>query len=129
MCIKTCRPGNLGLNEPPIGLTEDLFKEAVQMTHFEHQNVMKLIGISIDVKQNPELVMPLMELGDLQKFLQDPVNRLTYPQVRNQLVHSDDLSLTIIVGYKIDGKCISWNGISSFKKYHPQGFGSKKLSS
>ena len=81
VCIKTCRPGNLGLDDPPIGLTEDLFKEAVQMTHFEHQNVMKLIGISVDAKQNPELVMPLMELGDLQKFLQDPVNRLTYPQV------------------------------------------------
>ena len=81
MCIKTCRPGNLGLDEPAIGLTQDLFKEAVQMTHFEHQNVMKLIGVSIDTKQNPELVMPLMELGDLLKFLQDPVNRLTYPQV------------------------------------------------
>lgn len=81
MCIKTCRPGNLGLDDPPIGLTEDLFKEAVQMTHFEHQNVMKLIGISVDAKHNPELVMPLMELGDLHKFLQDPVNRLTYPQV------------------------------------------------
>ena len=83
MCIKTCRPGNLGLDEPAIGLTEDLFKEAVQMTHFEHQNVMKLIGLSVDAKQNPELVMPLMELGDLQKFLQDPINRLTYPQVRH----------------------------------------------
>ena len=82
VCIKTCRPGSLGLDEPAIGLTEDLFKEAVQMTHFEHQNVMKLIGVSIDTKQNPELVMPLMELGDLLKFLKDPVNRLTYPQVR-----------------------------------------------
>ena len=82
------------MDDPPIGLTEDLFKEAVQMTHFEHQNVMKLIGISVDPKQNPELVMPLMELGDLQKFLQDPVNRLTYPQVK--FVRSDHPSLSII---------------------------------
>ena len=72
----------MGFEDVSSGLTEELFKEAVKMTHFEHQNVMKLIGVSLDSKLNPQLVMPLMELGDLLSFLKDPVNRLTYPQVR-----------------------------------------------
>ena len=41
VCIKTCRKNS------EIDF-KDLFEEAVPMKHFEHENVMRLIGVSFD---------------------------------------------------------------------------------
>ena len=58
VCIKACK------NDGDI---KDLFEEAVPMKHFEHENVMKLVGVSLD-GDNPEIILPFMDLGDLHTY-------------------------------------------------------------
>lgn len=62
-------------------LFEDIFKEALQMKSFEHENVMKLWGVSLDEYCNPEIILPLMDKGDLLTHMKDQKNDITYKQV------------------------------------------------
>ena len=62
-------------------LFEDIFKEALQMKYFEHENVMKLLGVSLDEYCNPEIILPLMDKGDLLTYIKKPQNDITYKQV------------------------------------------------
>ena len=64
-------------------LFEDIFKEALQMKYFEHENVMKLLGVSLDEYCNPEIILPLMDKGDLLTYIKKPQNDITYKQVNS----------------------------------------------
>lgn len=69
VCIKTCKnPGDIG----------ELFEEAVPMKHFEHENVMKLIGVSLSGEKG-EIVLPFMDKGDLHSYLRKEENEIQYP--------------------------------------------------
>ena len=108
ICIKTCRPQNYSDDEirrfgfkaillacrikdhvmslenqksASEQLFEDIFKEALQMKYFEHENVMKLLGVSLDEYCNPEIILPLMDKGDLLTYIKKPQNDITYKQV------------------------------------------------
>jgi len=84
ICIKTCRPQNYSDDEIRSAseqLFEDIFKEALQMKYFEHENVMKLLGVSLDEYCNPEIILPLMDKGDLLTYIKKPQNDITYKQV------------------------------------------------
>ena len=70
VCIKACK------NDGDI---KELFEEAVPMKHFEHENVMKLVGVSLD-DQNPEIILPFMDLGDLHTYLRKEENEISYPK-------------------------------------------------
>ena len=48
---------------------EELNKEALKMTYFDHCNVLSLIGICIDGAPSPYIVMPLMSKGSLLAHL------------------------------------------------------------
>ena len=108
ICIKTCLV-DIGLNEsqaePSYGtyngganpgyggsvnsaryqINEDLFKdvfqEALQMKTFEHRHVMKVIGVSLDDNLCPEIILPLMDKGDLLSYVRRDTNTVTYKNV------------------------------------------------
>jgi len=51
------------------------------MKSFEHQNVMKVIGVSLDNLLCPEIILPLMSKGDLLTFVRKETNVVTYKHV------------------------------------------------
>ena len=46
-----------------------LVEECTKMAHFNHRNVLSLIGVCIDAGEAPYLVMPFMEMGSLLSYL------------------------------------------------------------
>jgi len=95
VCIKSTKiesaAHNPGLAEQ---LSKDIFKEAVHMKEMEHENVMHLLGshfrsnfrfssnsgVTMDENGNAELILPMMELGDLKSFLQDDTARISHKE-------------------------------------------------
>jgi hypothetical protein len=55
--------------------------EASIMTKFEHENVMKVIGISLDKYCNPEIILPFMKKGDLLSYIKNINHKIHYMQV------------------------------------------------
>jgi hypothetical protein len=53
-----------------------IFDEAIQMSDFEHINVMKLIGVSFNRMAEPEMILPLMDKGDLRNYVKDDKNEI-----------------------------------------------------
>jgi len=62
-------------------LFKDIFKEAVRMKGFEHKNVMKIIGVSLDDELSPQIILPLMNKKDLKTFVSSEQNDVTYKMV------------------------------------------------
>ena len=60
---------------------EDLIAESERMKRFKHQNVMGLIGVSIDVGERPFIVMPFMANGSLLTYLKKNRSRFTEKMV------------------------------------------------
>jgi len=56
------------------------------MKGFEHQNVMKVIGVSLDDKLAPEIILPLMNKGDLLTYVRKEENVFTYKQVSFRII-------------------------------------------
>lgn len=46
-------------------------KEAYVMKNFDHENVMGLIAICMDMEETPLVVLPYMEHGDLLSYLHE----------------------------------------------------------
>jgi len=53
-----------------------IFDEAIQMSNFEHINVMKLIGVSFNRSADPEMILPLMDCGDLRNYVKNDQNEI-----------------------------------------------------
>jgi hypothetical protein len=53
-----------------------IFNEAIQMSNFEHINVMKLIGVSFNRMAEPEMILPLMDCGDLRNYVKNDQNEI-----------------------------------------------------
>ena len=62
------------------------------MNDFEHENVLKVIGFSINSSLVPTIILPLMTLGDLLTYIRNPqvyitntmVNGLHLPRRHNE---------------------------------------------
>ena len=54
-----------------------LIQESLKMSKFHHPNVMKLIGVCIDMGETPYIVMPYMTNGSLQSYLKKHRAELT----------------------------------------------------
>ena len=67
-------------------LFQDIFKEALQMKSFEHENVMKVIGVSLDSQLCPEILLPLMGRGDLLTYVRKEENVVTYKHVTRSFI-------------------------------------------
>ena len=50
-------------------LADDLLKECVKMSMFDHPNVLNLIGVCLDGGPAPYIIMPFMENGSLLSYL------------------------------------------------------------
>ena len=51
--------------------------EILKMTHFDHPNVMTLIGVCVSVGGGPGIVMPFMENGSLLNYLRRDKKNIT----------------------------------------------------
>lgn len=51
-------------------------KEALTMLDFEHENVLRLIGLSFNNKHLPQVVTEFMAKGDLLSYIRNPENNL-----------------------------------------------------
>ena len=54
-----------------------MVKESLKMVKFNHQNVMKLIGVCIEKGPSPYIVMPYMAYGSLLSYLKKHRAELT----------------------------------------------------
>ena len=48
---------------------ESFLEECCKMRHFNHPNVLSLIGVSFDKENNPVMVLPFMTNGDVKGYL------------------------------------------------------------
>jgi len=52
-------------------------EEILKMKHFDHPNVMTLIGVCVSVGGGPAIVMPFMENGSLLSYLRRDKENIT----------------------------------------------------
>ena len=86
------------------------------MKYFEHENVMKLLGVSLDEYCNPEIILPLMDKGDLLTYIKKPQNDITYKQVNCLMVTCPFKIFEFCVGGKVCTACSQRNAISEHEK-------------
>ena len=65
---------------------DSMFKESFKMLKFNHQNVMRLIGVCIEKGPSPYIVMPYMAYGSLLSYLKKHRAELT-------IANNDDIDL------------------------------------
>ena len=51
------------------GEIDEIMEESLKMKHFDHQNILSLIGVCIEATPAPYIVMPYMSNGSLLEFL------------------------------------------------------------
>ncbi len=56
-----------------------IMEEGVKMKHFDHPNVLHLIGVCLDAGPAPYVVMPYMANGSLLHYLKKERNNLVLP--------------------------------------------------
>ena len=56
-----------------------IMEESITMKHFDHPNVLHLIGVCLDAGPAPYVVMPYMANGSLLHYLKKERNNLVLP--------------------------------------------------
>ena len=69
------------------GTTLRFLEEGLLMKNFIHPNIMGLIGLAFDVKDNPVIILPLMPFGDLRSYLRKDTTVRDYDQTKS-IIHS-----------------------------------------
>ena len=54
-------------------------EEALRMQEFDHPNILRLIGITLDKEEMPLVILPFMQHGDLLSYIRDETNVSTKP--------------------------------------------------
>ena len=68
-------------------------EESIKMKHFDHPNVLHLIGVCLDAGPAPYVVMPYMANGSLLHYLKKERNNLVLPVEVDDDVVSESLIL------------------------------------
>lgn len=84
MAAKTLKGDNLSTET-----VEDFLKEGMLMKDFCHRNVLCLIGVSIDDRGMPMILLPFMLHGSLKNYIKNPSLMLT---VRDLLLFSEQVA-------------------------------------
>ena len=66
-------------------------EESIKMKHFDHPNVLHLIGVCLDAGPAPYVVMPYMANGSLLHYLKKERNNLVLPVGVDDDVVSDSI--------------------------------------
>ena len=56
-----------------------MMEESIKMKHFDHSNVLHLIGVCLDAGRAPYVVMPYMANGSLLHYLKKERNNIVLP--------------------------------------------------
>ena len=74
-----------------------IMEESIKMKHFDHPNVLHLIGVCLDAGPAPYVVMPYMANGSLLHYLKKERNNLVLPVgVDDDVVRYNSLVLLFI---------------------------------
>ena len=78
--VSICNSSWTPVNYPP-GFFDDsqvnkIMEESIKMKHFDHPNVLHLIGVCLDAGPAPYVVMPYMANGSLLRYLKKERNNL-----------------------------------------------------
>ena len=73
-----------------------IMEESIKMKHFDHPNVLHLIGVCLDAGPAPYVVMPYMANGSLLHYLKKERNNLVLPVGVDEDVVSDSIIRKII---------------------------------
>ena len=71
-----------------------IMEEGVKMKHFDHPNVLHLIGVCLDAGPAPYVVMPYMANGSLLHYLKKERNNIVLP-----VEVDDDVVRESFIGY------------------------------
>ena len=66
-------------------------EESIKMKHFDHPNVLHLIGVCLDAGPAPYVVMPYMANGSLLHYLKKERNNIVLPVGVDDDVVSDSI--------------------------------------
>ena len=61
-----------------------MMSESVKMKHFDHPNVISLIGVCIDAGPAPYIIMPFMDNGSLLSYLKNHRTELLLPNTTDE---------------------------------------------
>lgn len=56
-----------------------IMEESIKMKHFDHPNVLNLVGVCLDAGSAPYVVMPYMANGSLLSYLKNQRSNLVLP--------------------------------------------------
>ena len=59
-------------------------EECIRMSHFDHRNVLSLIGVCLDKGPAPFIVMPFMDGGSLLNYLKNERANLTISETSDE---------------------------------------------
>ena len=72
-------PGYFGHEE-----ISKIMEESIKMSHFNHSNVISLIGVCIDAGPAPYIIMPFMGNGSLLSYLKKHRTELLLPDTADE---------------------------------------------
>ena len=79
--------------------TAAIMEESLKMKHFDHDNVLKLVGVCVDTGSAPYIIMPLMSHGSLLSYLVKERHNLT-------VAESSDIELVSSVQKQLLSMCL-----------------------
>ena len=84
----------------------NLNQEILKMMHFDHPNVMPLIGVCID-GTSPVLIMPYMANGSVLEYVKHHKNKLkfTYTTEKSEVYQTIKIILTEINAWNVPPNC------------------------
>ena len=98
ICICSVNTGIIMLSTHP-GFFDNsqvnkIMEESIKMKHFDHPNVLHLIGVCLDAGPAPYVVMPYMANGSLLHYLKKERNNLVLPVGVDEDVVGDSIIIS-----------------------------------
>ena len=79
--------------------------EILKMKHFDHPNVMTLIGVCVSIGGGPAIIMPYMENGSLLSYLRNDKKNITTSDDQDLETVRYTLLLLLTINFHIQFMC------------------------
>jgi serine/threonine protein kinase len=84
-------------------MVELFLREAIIMKDFDHANVLRIIGVTIEADGSPMVILPFMANGDLRQYILNPL-LVCFESLTLQFLHCLKLyGYTILIALPNDG--------------------------